>query len=137
MYDILSYKVEKTSPTRNMLIYFGVFFNIKPGNTTCFEINFLQGNQLLSCNNLVNDIAQDKWNDTNVLGTELNSVKLGSKGIITLTQDDQDGENTRKETTEGIGHCCVRKLSYTSALTDIGTTETNMNTTNTSPADEA
>lgn len=81
-------------------------------------------------------ITKNEGDNTNVACTEFVGIKLWREGTIALTQDDQDGENTGKETAERISCGFVRQFLNTSALTKIGTTETDMDSTDTGPTDE-
>lgn len=81
-------------------------------------------------------VADKEGENTNITRTKGGDIKFGGKCTIALTQNNQDGENTSKDTTEGIPCRSVWKFIKTSSLTSIRTTETNMNTSNTCPTDE-
>lgn len=83
------------------------------------------------------NVTEEEGNNTNIISTESDSIKLRGEGTVALTENNQDTEDGGEETTERIAHGFVGKIGDASALTNISTTETNVDTCNTSPRDEA
>jgi hypothetical protein len=98
--------------------------------------NFLKRNDLAFGQDFVSNITQKEGNNTNVIGNKLDTIKFRCKSIVTLTKNNQDTENSGKDTTVRVTHSFIRKVRNASTLTNISATETNMNTSNTSPTDE-